>query len=111
MVQVKHLMLLKFKPQTTREEIGEIFEAFDELPDLVPGTLELAGGPYNSHEGLHQGFTHGLAITFADATCRDAYLEHPHRKALVQRMLEHIQGGESGMIAFDFDVCDRFRYS
>ncbi len=111
MPQIKHLVLLKFKPQTAREEIAEIFEALDALPEVVPGMLETAGGPYNSAEGLNQGFTHAIAITFADAECRNAYLEHPQHQALKQLIVAQLDGGLAGVIAFDFEVCDRFRYS
>lgn len=111
MPQLKHLVLLKFRPTTDRARIAEIYEALDELPDKIPGLLEVVGGPYNSPEGLHRGFTHAFVMTFADQFARDVYLGHPDHEAVKHLILEELDGGADGVLAFDFTVCDRFRYA
>ena len=57
-------------------------------------------GPYNSPEGLNDGFTHGFVMTFVSLESRDAYLPHPvHEQAkdVVVPNLERV-------IVFDIDV-------
>jgi hypothetical protein len=110
MPQFKHLVLLRLKPQTTHEEIAEVFEALDDLQEKVPGIVDIYSGPYESPEGLHKGFTHAFIVTFADEESRNAYLEHPAHERVKQLIIQHLAGGLADLIAFDFKVCDRFRY-
>lgn len=110
MPQFKHIVLLRFKPQTTREEIAEIFDSLDELPEKIPGMIDICSGPYESAEGMHKGFTHAFIVTFADVESRDAYLEHPAHEEFKQLVVKRLAGGLADVIAFDFKDCDRFRY-
>jgi hypothetical protein len=110
MPQFKHLVLLRLKPQTTPEEIAEIFEALDDLQERIPGIVDICSGPYESPEGLHKGFTHAFILTLADGESRDAYLEHPAHEEFKQLIVQHLAGGLADLVAFDFKVCDRFRY-
>jgi hypothetical protein len=110
MSQYKRIVLLRFPPQTPREEIAAIFEALDELQQQVPGIIDVASGPYDSSEGLHKGFTHAFIMTFADVESRDACLEHAEHEAFRQSIERQLAGGLADVIAFDFKVCDRFRY-
>jgi hypothetical protein len=110
MPQFKHIVLLRFRPQTTREEIAEIFEKLDELQDKIPGIVDICSGPYESPEGLHKGFTHAFVVTFAEGEFRDGCLEHPAHEEFKQLVVKQLAGGLADVIAFDFKVCDRFRY-
>lgn len=110
MAKCKHIVLLRFSPQTERETIAEIFEAVDELQEKIPGILEICAGPYESPEGLHKGFTHAFVVTFADVESRDAYLEHPDHEPVKQMIVEALSGNLDNVLAFDFKMDDRFRY-
>lgn len=110
MSQYKHIVLLKFSPQTSREEIAEIFESLDELQHKIPGIVDICSGPYDSPEGLHKGFTHAFIVTFAEVEVRDAYLENADHEVVKQLIVKQLAGGLADVIAFDFKVCDRFRY-
>lgn len=109
MSQFKHIVLLRFAPHTPREEIATIFEALDEL-EKMPGVVEISGGPYESDEGLHKGFTHAFVVTFADVESRDGYFQSPEHEHVKQLILNQLPGGLADLIAFDFAVNDRFRY-
>jgi Stress responsive A/B Barrel Domain len=102
MPTVKHVALLRFKPQTPTAKIKEIFSALDDLRHKIPGLLDFSGGPYSSQEGLNQGFTHGFIMTFADAASRDAYLPHPDHEAVKEQIVPWLDGGLAGVIAFDW---------
>jgi hypothetical protein len=110
MPQYKHIVLLKFPPQTSRETIAEIFDAVDDLQEKIPGILDICAGAYDSPEGLHQGFTHAFIVTFADGEFRDAYLEHLAHEPVKQLIVEAMAGNLAKIVAFDFKVDDRFRY-
>jgi hypothetical protein len=110
MPQFKHVVLLRLKPQTSHEEIAEIFEALDDLQETIAGIVDICSGPYESPEGLHKGFTHAFIVTFADVESRNAYLEHPAHERFKQLIIQHLAGGLADVVAFDFKVCDRFRY-
>jgi Stress responsive A/B Barrel Domain len=110
MALYKHIVLLRFSPQTPREEIAGIFESLDELQQMIPGIVDICSGPYDSPEGLHKGFTHAFIVTFADDEVRDTFLEHPGHEAVKQMIVKQLAGGLADVISFDFKVCDRFRY-
>jgi hypothetical protein len=110
MSQCKHIVLLRFSPQTPREDIAEIFEAVDDLQDKIPGIVDICAGPYESPEGLHKGFTHAFIVTFADVESRDAYLEHPAHEPVKQMIVQAVSGNLDDVLAFDFKMDDRFRY-
>jgi len=73
------------------------------LREKIPGLLDFSGGPYASPEGINQGFTHGFVMTFADTASRNAYLSHPEHEKVKQFVLPDIDGGLSGVIAFDWE--------
>jgi hypothetical protein len=98
MAKVKHIVLLKFTGDTTDEQIGGFFKDLAGLQDTIGGLEEFIGGPYESHEGLNQGFTHGFIMTFSDAAARDAYLPHPDHEVVKNRILPHVDQ----IVAFDF---------
>lgn len=99
MKKVHHIVLLKFA-SGKGARAAELIAALDELRRRLPGFLALSGGPYSSPEGLNQGFTHGLLMTFADAPSRDHYLFHPDHEKVKQAFLPDVEN----VIAFDFEA-------
>lgn len=106
MPKVKHVVLMRLKPETSQEQIDQMFAALAGLHGKIPGLLDFSGGAYSSPEGLNQGFTHGFAMTFADAASRDAYLPHPDHEAVKQLIIPALDGGLDGVIAFDWEEAD-----
>ena len=78
---VRHVVVFRFKPGATPEQIAELTRAFGALKDQIPGIVAFEHGVNNSPEGMNQGFTHVYVMTFANAAARDAYLPHPAHKA------------------------------
>lgn len=97
---IQHIVLFKFKPEVSPDQIDHIFTNLAELKDLVPGIISFNGGPYSSPEGLNQGYTHGLIITFETAAHRDAYLPHPEHERVKAIILNYLDD----VIAFDFNI-------
>ena len=77
----RHIVVFKFKPGATAEQIKQVTDAFVALKTKIPGIISLEHGVNNSPEKLNQGFTHVYQVTFTNAAARDAYLPHPEHKA------------------------------
>lgn len=77
---VRHVVVFKYKPEATEEQIQVITDAFRALKDQIPGIIGFEHGINNSPEGLNQDFTHVYLMTFANAAARDEYLPHPKHK-------------------------------
>jgi len=100
MPKIKHVVLLKFREGTPAEQVEKIFTDLENLKQVIPGILDFAGGPYSSHEGLNQGYTHGFVMTFDSAASRDVYLPHPKHEAVKGAILPLVDG----VVAFDFEL-------
>ncbi|NWK55291.1 Dabb family protein [Verrucomicrobiaceae bacterium N1E253] len=96
----RHFGVFQFKADITQEQIYACFEALVDLQNKIPGLQSVEHGPYQSDEGLNDGFTHGFIMTFDSPEARDAYLPHPdHLKVvdLIQPKLERL-------VVFDFNL-------
>jgi len=99
-MKVRHIALFHFKPEITQDKIDECFDALKGMLGRIPGILEFEHGPYDSDEGLNDGFTHGFIMTFDSPESRDAYLPNPiHEevKDIVVPCLERV-------VVFDFNL-------
>jgi hypothetical protein len=74
---VRHIVVFKYKPQATPEQIKQVTDAFRDLQKKIPGITGFEDGVNNSPEKKNLGFTHVYMLTFEDAAARDAYLPHP----------------------------------
>jgi hypothetical protein len=78
---MKHIVIFKYRPEATQDQIRQVTDAFRALKDTVPGILAFEQGANLSHEEKNLGFNHVYQLTFEDARARDAYLPHPeHQK-------------------------------
>ena len=101
---IRHIVLLRFRPEITDAEKAVIYADLESLRELVPGFVGLSHGPNVSPEGLGQGFADGFSMDFVDAAARDAYLEHPAHKAAGSRLVAALEAGRDGLIVFDMAV-------
>ncbi|MVM40337.1 Dabb family protein [Spirosoma sp. HMF3257] len=77
---VQHIVLFKFKPETTPAKVNEIVAAFEALPSQIKEIKGFKWGTNNSPEKLNKGLTHAFILTFDNEKDRDAYLPHPAHK-------------------------------
>lgn len=87
---LRHVVLFRFKPGTTPEQIRGVEEAFAKLPSRIPTIIGYEWGTNVSPESHDQGYTHCFLVTFANAEGRDAYLPHPAHDEFVQILLPHL---------------------
>jgi quinol monooxygenase YgiN len=79
--EFRHVVLFKFKPGATAEQIKEVEKAFAELPKKIDSIKGYEWGTSESVEGLNDGFTHCFFVTFKDKAGLEAYLPHEAHKA------------------------------
>jgi len=80
-IGLRHVVIFKYKPDATSDEIQEVTDAFRDLQNKIPGIRSFEHGVNNSPEGMALGFTHVHTLTFDSIAARDAYLPHPEHKA------------------------------
>lgn len=87
---LRHVVLFKFKAETTPAQIDEIVAGFQALPKKIDGITAFEWGTNSSPEGLADGFTHCFVVSFKDAQARDAYLPHQAHKDFVAILLPRL---------------------
>lgn len=100
MPHVKHYGVFRFKPDISAGQIETCFREMAGMVGRIPGLLDFASGPYESDEGLNDGFTHGFIMTFSSPAARDAYLPHPEH----ERVKDVVVPCLDRVIVFDFTM-------
>ena len=100
MPQVKHYGCFQFKDGTTQETIDHCFSAMQTMVGVIPGLLDFHFGPYESPEGLNEGYTHGFIMTFESPQARDEYLPHPKHEEIKDIVVPHLER----IVVFDFNM-------
>ena len=100
MPKVKHYGCFQFKPETSDTRIDECFPAMAGMVGKIPGLLDFNYGPYDSAEGLNDGFTHGFIMTFGSPQSRDEYLPHPVHEEVKEVVVPNLER----FVVFDFNM-------
>lgn len=79
--KLRHVVMFKFKEESTEDDIQSVVDALANLPNEIPEIKGFEWGTNNSPENLNQGFTHCFTLTFDSEEGRAAYLPHPAHKA------------------------------
>ena len=95
---LRHVVLFKFKAETTPQQIQEVVDAFHGLPGKIPAIRDFEWGTDVSVENKSQGFTHCFFVTFGSAADREAYLPHPAHKAFGAVLGPHLDK----VLVFDY---------
>ncbi|PSR55467.1 hypothetical protein AHMF7605_19125 [Adhaeribacter arboris] len=82
--QVRHVVIFKFKPTATPEQIAQVTQELGALKSKIPGIVAFEHGINDSPEKKNLGFTHVYLLTFENAAARDTYLPHPEHKKFGQ---------------------------
>ena len=100
MAKVKHVVLIRFKQGSLEEHTQKFFNEILDATESIPGIEDYVSGPNSSPEGLAQGYTHALIITFTDSAARDAYLANPEN----ERIRGLLASSTDSLLVFDFEV-------
>ncbi len=100
---IKHIVLLKFKKDSSQQKIDAVFKAIEDLRKTIPEIQSFACGAYNSPEGLNRDYSHGFIMEFRNAAERDKYLVHPeHVRVASDIVMPAVTDGINSALAFDF---------
>lgn len=96
---VRHVVLLKFKPETPDAARRAVEEALGQLPKQIDEILAYEWGTDLNNAARSEGYTHCLIMTFADAAAVQAYLVDPAHQAFLQMARPHIEK----LLVLDFE--------
>jgi hypothetical protein len=83
---IQHVVLLRFKDETSAATRAELERGFAALLERVSEVQAIEWGTNVSPEGLSKGFTHCFLVSFGSSTDRDAYLPHVAHQAFVAQL-------------------------
>jgi len=101
---VRHVVLFKFKENSSAEDVQKIAEAFADLPGKIDEIRQFDWGTNSSPEGLNEGFTHCFLVTFDNGEDRDVYLAHDAHQEFVELLRPHL----AQALVVDYVPQDRF---
>ena len=87
---LRHVVLFKFKDDTTPDHTRQIEAAFRALPGQIDAIHAFEWGTDVSVEGKADGYTHCFYVTFKSEADRDAYLPHPAHRAFGAVLRPHL---------------------
>ena len=87
---LRHMVLFKFKDESSAADIKKVEDAFRALPSKIKEIKGFEWGTNNSPENLNQGFTHAFFVSFASEKDREIYLPHPAHKDFVKILSPHL---------------------
>ncbi len=101
---IRHIVLIKFKPGLSRDDIADIFDELYAIKAKLPGVISITSGQSESPEKIERGYLHGFVADFADWGALQAYQDHPDHKRLGARLVANAIGGIDGILVFDLEV-------
>lgn len=87
--RLRHVVLMKFKDETSPADVRKIEEAFAALPGQIDVIHDFEWGTDVSVERIAHGYTHCFLVTFRSEEDRDAYLPHPAHRAFGEVLRPH----------------------
>ena len=96
---IRHIVLLKARPEVTEAQITAIFADLHAL--RLPGILAIHSGRSESPEKIERGYLHGFTVDFTDWAALAAYQSHPDHQRVGAALVAAAQGGIDGILVFD----------
>jgi Stress responsive A/B Barrel Domain len=100
---IRHIVLIKFKPETSENEIKIIFLELDRIRSEISGMGTVHSGRSESPEHIERGFMHGFTLDFQSWDGLSAYQNHPKHQATGAKIVAAAVGGIDGILVFDFE--------
>ena len=101
---LKHIVLFKFHPALSQQQITDVLDGFHVLRIKLPGIHSCRFGVNNSMEGFSRGFTHCMEMEIEDADARQNYLAHPlHVAFATTKVIPALEDGLNTVVVFDYE--------
>jgi hypothetical protein len=91
--ELKHALFLKFKPDSSKEQIKEAEDSLVKLASQADTIKSFEWGKNNSPETHDEGFTHCFMFTFDDLDGLKKYAMMTEHQAVVQKLHEVAEKG------------------
>ena len=101
---IRHIVLTRFKSETSEDKIREIYDGLAGVVATLPGARNFGGGRSESPEQIERGYMHGFTVDFDDWDGLRAYTDNQEHKALGAQLVENAVGGIDGILVLDIDV-------
>lgn len=88
---LKHVVLFKFKDDSSEEFISNIVSSFLHLEKHDTGICAMEWGANISPENYHQGFTHCFSLSFLSLEHLEAYQVHPEHLKFQTVLKPHVE--------------------
>ncbi len=98
---IRHIVLLKARPEVTEAQIAAIFADLAAIKAQLPGILAIHSGRSESPEKIERGYLHGFTVDFTDWDALAAYQDHPDHKRVGAALVAAAEGGIDGILVFD----------
>ena len=85
---IQHIVIVKWKPGTTDEEVLEACGRAAHLPNEIDGVERITVGRDRARST--HGFTHALIVQVSDEEALARYLDHPARRRYLAENLDPI---------------------
>ena len=94
---IKHIVMIKFKPETSEEQIADIEKGLARLPGIIPEIKEYDLG----RDVLHtdRSFDFALVGLYDDLAALKRYSDHPDHQAIAKV----IRASAEKVVAVDFE--------
>ena len=100
---IRHIVLIKFKPETSESQIKAIFIELDHIRSEISGMGIVQSGRSESPEHIERGFMHGFTVDFETWQGLGAYQKHPKHQTTGAKIVAAAAGGIDGILVFDFE--------
>ena len=97
---IRHILLIKFNPSASDQQIDDLMRLFELMPSKVAGVDSVEWGINDSPENKNKGYTHSVFMTFADDNGRENYLPHPEHEALKEVFRPILED----LVVFDYQI-------
>lgn len=101
---IRHIVLTKFKPETSEDTIEGIYDGLSALAETLPGAGRFTGGRSESPEQIERGYMHGFVIDFDSWDALQNYADNEEHQALGGQLVANAVGGIDGILVIDLDV-------
>ena len=101
---IRHIVLTKFKPDTSEDTIASIYAGLASVTERLDGAQNFVGGRSESPEQIERGYMHGFTIDFDSWEALQTYSDDKEHKGYGGQMVANAQGGIDGVLVLDIAV-------
>lgn len=94
---ITHIVLFKFKPETTEDQVQQLAEGLGGLPEVIEEIREFRFG--RDVLRTERSYDLGLVSSFDDLAALQRYQVHPAH----QKVVSHVKAIASSVVAVDYE--------